>query len=208
MTSFEKIYKPFLFSIQDSGLGYLSKEDFYEVLEEYIIKSAVLDFKECTKSLEYVGNREFKQNFNGNGLMEEFFIECDIQNDIYSTRLLRNEEVVDECFYNLSKDLILTLQFPIGIEDFIEIKIKEIGFFIEDLTQEEISILAEIMVLHWLRKQINREENLQASISTGDFKKTSNANLLDKLMNLAEKQEKIIDNYKVKYSMSGFEGFY
>ena len=208
MTSFEKIYKPFLFSIQDSGLGYLSKEDFYEVLEEYIIKSAVLDFKECTKSLEYVGNREFKQNFNGNGLMEEFFIECDIQNDIYSTRLLRNEEVVDECFYNLSKDLILTLQFPIGIEDFIEIKIKEIGFFIEDLTQEEISILAEIMVLHWLRKQINREENLQASISTGDFKKTSNANLLDKLMNLAEKQEKIIANYKVKYSMSGFEGFY
>lgn len=208
MTSFEKIYKPFLFSIQDNGLGYLTKEEFYEVLEEYIIKSVILDFKECSKSLEYVENREFKQSFNGNGLMEEFFIDCEVNNTVYSTLLFRNGEVVDDCYYNISDDLILTLQFPIGVEDIIEVRIKEIGYFVEDLTQEEISIIAEIMVLHWLRKQINREENLQASISTGDFKKTSNANLLDKLMNLAEKQERIIDNYKIKYSMYDFEGFY
>ena len=127
----------------------------------------------------------------------------------FSTILIHNEEVVDECYYNIdSKNLILTLQYRIGVEDKIELTLKEIGYFVEDLTQEEISILAEIMVLHWIRKQINREEHLQASISTSDFKKTSNANLLDKLMLLAEKQEQIVENYKIKYTMEGFEGFY
>lgn len=209
MTSFEKIYKPFLASVQDVGLGYLTKEEFYEALEEYLIKAVVLDFKECNNSLEFVPNSEYYQSFRGNGLTEEFFIEHDIKNTIYSTFLIHNEEVVDECYYNIdSKNLILTLQYRIGVEDKIELTLKEIGYFVEDLTQEEISILAEIMVLHWIRKQINREENLQASISTSDFKKTSNANLLDKLMLLAEKQEQIVENYKVKYTMEGFDGFY
>ena len=209
MTSFEKIYKPFLASVQDIGIGYLTKEEFYETLEGYLIKSVVLDFKECTNSLEYISNEEFTYKFRGNGFREEYFIDCDIKNTIYSTTLFQNGELIDECYYNIdSKNLILTLEFRAGAEDTLELKLKEIGYFVEELTQEEISILAEIMVLHWLRKQINREENLQASISTSDFKKTSNANLLDKLLALAEKQEQIIDSYKVKYSMTGFDGFY
>ena len=85
MTSFEKIYKPFLASVQDVGLGYLTKEEFYEALEEYLIKAVVLDFKECDNSLEFIPNSEYHQSFRGNGLIEEFFIEHDIKNTIYST---------------------------------------------------------------------------------------------------------------------------
>lgn len=209
MTSFEAIYKPFLASIQDEGLGYLSKEEFFEALELYLVKSAVLDFKECEKELTYQLGTTYSQVINGNGLMDEFLIDHEIKNTIYHTELIQNDCVVDDCFYNFDeKNLSLTLEYRVGIEDILEFNIKEVGYFEEELTQEEISILAEIMVLHWIRKQIMREENLQASISTSDFKKTSNANLLDKLLLLEKRQQEIVSDYKVKYSMNTFEGFY
>ena len=122
---------------------------------------------------------------------------------------LPDDEPIDEGF---SKPHIVDkyIQFAYPIEEGAKVKVilKELGYFKEDLTTEEILIIAETMKLHWIRRQIMREDNLKASISTADFKKTSNANLLDKLLMLEEKTEKNLREYKVNYSMEGFEGFY
>ena len=121
MTSFEAIYRPFLASIQDEGLGYLSKEEFFEALELYLVKSAVLDFKECEKELTYQLGTTYSQVINGNGLMDEFLIDHEIKNTIYHTELIQNDCVVDDCFYNFDeKNLSLTLEYRVGVEDILE----------------------------------------------------------------------------------------
>lgn len=206
MTSFEKIYKDFLFQIEDDGIGYLSKEEFYEALEGYLLKSAVLDFKNCRTELDYQPNREIVEVFYGNGLTDTFFLSNKLKNDIYHSLLVIDGVVLDDCMYSLDGSE-LHLNFNPNPHSTINLTVKEIGYFTEELTKEEESILAEIMVLHWIRKQIVREDNLKASISTSDYKRSSSANMLDKLIALQEKQEEVIRKHIISYSQFGFEGF-
>lgn len=53
-----------------------------------------------------------------------------------------------------------------------------------DLTDEEINILALLMKASWLEKQINSIENTRMKFSGSDFKMTSQANHLSKLIQL------------------------
>ena len=58
-----------------------------------------------------------------------------------------------------------------------------------DLTDEEINILALLMKTAWLERQINSVENTRMKYSGSDFKMTSQANHLSKLIQL--KHEKV-----------------
>ena len=53
-----------------------------------------------------------------------------------------------------------------------------------DLTEEEINILAIIMMATWLQRQITSIENIRMKYSGADFKMTSQANHLSKLVSL------------------------
>lgn len=53
-----------------------------------------------------------------------------------------------------------------------------------DLTSEEINILAVLMKINWLQRQIASIENTRLKYSGSDFKFTSQANHLSKLMAL------------------------
>lgn len=53
-----------------------------------------------------------------------------------------------------------------------------------DLTDEEINILALLMKNSWLTRQINSIENTRMKYSGADFKMTSQANHLSKLLSL------------------------
>ena len=53
-----------------------------------------------------------------------------------------------------------------------------------DLTQEEINILALLMKASWLERQINSIENTRMKYSSADFKMTSQASHLGKLISL------------------------
>lgn len=53
-----------------------------------------------------------------------------------------------------------------------------------DLTDEEINILALLMKTAWLERQINSVENTRMKYSGSDFKMTSQANHLSKLIQL------------------------
>lgn len=56
--------------------------------------------------------------------------------------------------------------------------------FFEDLTSEEIEILAILMMIIWTQRQITSIENTRMKYSGSDFKMTSQANHLAKLLTL------------------------
>ena len=66
-----------------------------------------------------------------------------------------------------------------NIVDYVEI---DNSYFEEELTQEEINILAILMMCSWLQRQITSIENIRMKYSGSDFKFTSQANHLAKLL--------------------------
>lgn len=58
--------------------------------------------------------------------------------------------------------------------------------FVANLTSEEINILALLMKQSWVQRQVNSIENTRMKYYGSDFKMTSQANHLSKLMNLLE----------------------
>lgn len=58
------------------------------------------------------------------------------------------------------------------------------SYFTAELTDEEINILAIIMMEGWLQRQVTSIENIRMKYSGSDFKMTSQANHLSKLLAL------------------------
>ena len=56
--------------------------------------------------------------------------------------------------------------------------------FAADLSSEEINIIAILMMIAWLQRQITSIENTRMKYSGSDFKMTSQANHLQKLLSL------------------------
>ena len=76
-----------------------------------------------------------------------------------------------------------------------------------DLDEDEVLILAFGMLIHYLTPKILREENLQQMVTSSDFSKLSNANMLDKLLKLKVQIRKDYQMYLHKYELKDFEGF-
>ena len=64
------------------------------------------------------------------------------------------------------------------------------GSFINTLTAEEINILATYMVVEWLGQQLASVENTRMKYSGSDFKFTSQANHMQKLLQLKKDYER------------------
>ena len=62
--------------------------------------------------------------------------------------------------------------------------IVEQSTFNYELTSEEINILAILMQINWLQRQVTSIENIRMKFSGSDFKFTSQANHLSKLLSL------------------------
>lgn len=74
-------------------------------------------------------------------------------------------------------------EIPEDEADVPEIIVDSSCFNVE-LTHEEVNILATIMMIGWLQRQITSIENTRMKYSGSDFKFTSQANHLDKLLKL------------------------
>jgi hypothetical protein len=71
-----------------------------------------------------------------------------------------------------------------------EESIEDTSTFNVELTEEEINILAILMMGAWLQRQITSIENTRMKYSGSDFKMTSQANHLSKLLNLLEESRR------------------
>ena len=79
---------------------------------------------------------------------------------------------------------------------------EELKQFNLTLTDEEVEILANLMVLEWLKPQINSIEVLKQTMSTKDYKTFSNANLLNSLIGLRKETLAEIDSLIISYTYS------
>lgn len=67
---------------------------------------------------------------------------------------------------------------------------EEDGYFASDLTDEEVRILAQYMVVEWLGQQLASIENIRMKYSGSDFKMTSQANHMSKIQSLQKEYER------------------
>ena len=107
----------------------------------------------------------------------------------YPRKDLYNYEIKTE---TISEDEVVEGDFIIGVVwaeltegDPVPPKvIVEKSSFAEELTAEEINILAILMMNGWLQRQVTSIENTRMKYSGSDFKMTSQANHLAKLLTL------------------------
>jgi hypothetical protein len=90
---------------------------------------------------------------------------------------------------NLLIDAIPGFEFPrVNLLDYTIIEaenaLEEESSFAADLSSEEINILAILMMVGWTQRQITSIENTRMKYSSSDFKFTSQANHLAKLLTL------------------------
>lgn len=64
------------------------------------------------------------------------------------------------------------------------------GYFTVSLTQEEINILSTYMIVEWIGQQLASIENTRMKFSGSDFKFTSQANHIHKLIQLKKEYER------------------
>ena len=86
-------------------------------------------------------------------------------------------------------------EFPrFNLFNYIKLDVTDFGedqsYFEDNLTLEEINILAILMMIEWLGRQINSIENTRQKYYSSDFKMSSQAAHLDKLMKLQEENQK------------------
>ena len=99
----------------------------------------------------------------------------------------------------IQEDLITEEDFVIGVvwneEDSNELSeipkvLVERSYFNADLSEEEINILALLMKQGWVQRQVTSIENTRMKYSGSDFKMTSQANHLSKLLSLLEESRR------------------
>ena len=124
--------------------------------------------------------------------------------EIHEDELLPDDFIIGTVWGEISKD---NNQTPKVIVDR--------SSFSVDLTNEEINILALLMKQAWVQRQVTSIENTRMKYSGSDFKMTSQANHLSKLLTLLEesrrdsfhmqrlyKRRKLSDNeYKSNWSI-------
>lgn len=98
----------------------------------------------------------------------------------------------------MKEDEVLPDDFIIGViwndlsDNIVDVPdvIVEKSAFAEELTSEEINILALLMKQGWVQRQVTSIENIRMKYSGSDFKMTSQANHLQKLLSLLEESRR------------------
>lgn len=210
-----ELYEDFLETIESETLAlktnFLARKSLYKYL-----KNAITRFDTCKKNITIEGN------LFGDG-------EIDVGNNTF---IINNDCLIEPCievYYIIEDKGIITLE---NIKDYtiqeleegkFSVVLKEnaehiiyVDYFLdgeliidseEGLTQLEKRIIVEGMVLEWLSPQINREDNLKQRVANKEFKKLSNATMLNSLVTMDKHRKEEYKNLLIKYSYRNFKGF-
>ena len=124
-------------------------------------------------------------------------------------------QIEDESWLEIDEYILEELMYDYLYKSIVEFNVCEKDLTVDpianeivsDLEEDEVLILAFGMVIHYLTPKILREENLQQMVTSSDFSKLSNANMLDKLLKLRTQIRKEYQMYLHKYELKRFEGF-
>lgn len=174
MTSFYYIYERFLAKITDDMYLELTPRDTLQDMRQLLI-DAIPGFEFPRKSLEYIfpadamdAPEQIKNYFDGGDITADNFL-----NATHDGGNIENNDIL----------------YTIDGKDIEEI-VKEVfspentSYFKANLTDEEMNILALLMEEAWINRQIASIEVTRMKYSGNDFKMTSQANHLSKLLAL------------------------
>ena len=119
--------------------------------------------------------------------------------DAFLSRILEDEwqnwliEEAQQDWFQIMSNAITWFKFPR-----VSLEFNENGF-VDDLSNEEIQIIADFMKCEWLNRCIMTWENVKPMYEERDF---SQANLLDKLKSLQETQEEKAAKREANYYRS------
>lgn len=119
--------------------------------------------------------------------------------DAFLSRILEDEwqnwliEEAQQDWLQIMSNAITWFKFPR-----VSLEFDENGF-VDDLSNEEIQIIADFMKCEWLNRCIMTWENVKPMYEERDF---SQANLLDKLKSLQETQEEKATRREANYYRS------
>lgn len=209
------LYEDFLETIESETLAlktvFLARKSLYKYL-----KNAITRFNTCKKNITIEGNifGDGEINVGDN----TFIINDDCPIEPYI-----------EVYYIIEDKGIITLE---NIKDYEVTKIEDgkfsvvlkenaehviyVDYFLdgelivdsdEGLTLLERRIIVEGMVLEWLSPQINREDNLKQRVANKEFKKLSNATMLNSLVSMDKHRKEEYKNLLIQYSYRNFKGF-
>ena len=112
---------------------------------------------------------------------------------------------------NLLIDAIPGFEFPrqnlldYSIDTTTENALEETSSFTAELTSEEVNILALLMMINWTQRQVTSIENTRMKYSGSDFKFTSQANHLSKLLNLLSETQRQSHHMQRLYKRRRFD---
>lgn len=110
--------------------------------------------------------------------------------------------LIDENLYKLIGDYRTSASVRFKQCKKLQDRDDELKQYNQTLTDEEVEILANLMILEWLKPQINSIELLKQSMSTKDYKLTSQAEHLLRLNNLKSSTIAEVDSLIVSYTYS------
>jgi hypothetical protein len=116
---------------------------------------------------------------------------------------LENSNYVNMDDDDILIDEILLLNIAIDNFEYPKISLTKsdtTALFTNTLTNSEIQIIALLMVVEWVKRQINNINLIKQNISTKDFKMTSQAEHLKNLLLLKTEIESEVEIKKTKYS--------
>lgn len=109
-------------------------------------------------------------------------------------------ELTPQDTYKVLQELLISalpkFEFPRQALSYADFEIEEEGeqttekAFINLLTQEEINIISTYMIVEWIGQQLASVENVRMKYSGADFKFTSQANHMQKLVQLKKEYER------------------
>lgn len=129
-----------------------------------------------------------------------------IEDDLYAQF---TKEELDSDLIDLLNSAIVNFDYP---KTDIYSKDDQLQTFSEELSIFEIEILANLMTLEWIKRQIKSIYVIKQAMTDSDFKLTSQANHLKMLLELKKVTESDIEKLQNKYSyrtknhQANFEG--
>ena len=163
------------------------------LLNSYLIKGLSLHFKKCRKDLSLDTDPEYISEeivYTAGDTIELDSIPTAYDDDSIETFCKIGEDSLDYTFdYNT---LVFTVNEPISDGDVVTYGYRYSGEFEEDLTDEEMYILALSMIISWTSSKLYVADKLRDTILSKDFSQPhSPANLVKELRLL--KEDSLID---------------
>ena len=205
-----EITNTFLSLIDDRGLCVdLTDQEMTELLDYYLNESTYLRFKKCTKDLSDQELYDFHTDtFTADGINKTYILSdypSTPNEDAISYICTVNETNVDYTF--TEGTLTFELDDLPTAGDEVVVGYNFVGQMNEDLSQEEIWILAYGMILSWFSPKLYKTENFKNRVTPKDYNSFSSANLLDKLLQLKKDARKELKCLINGYTYNGFTGF-